>query len=288
MKRAITVGLLVLGSGLLLLWSVQHDGGPSFFQDFGLGLTGQNTTSVVKIQPVVPPVIELIDKEQGSLRTRPRAGTEVESVMELAMEKPPIDESDALHVPSLPSSSFSSMGLALEVAGQGMLTIESESAKKENDTVEENQEEKSYDPAILDTVLCAEKKADSPALKVLQIGREMSLERKEVVQGGCWNYVDTVYNRAGYSEKKRQVVFQGGRETGLYADREMIRPGDWLFYINHDYREARHSAIFVDWLDYEKQIGLMLSYGGEGRGEPASYSAYNLSQVYNIIRPVKE
>ncbi|MCI5121890.1 MAG: hypothetical protein D3908_12000 [Candidatus Electrothrix sp. AUS4] len=284
MKRAITGGLLVLGSGLLLLWSVQQDGESVSFQDVGGELTGQNTSAVVKVQPVMPPVIELVGEEQGAQGTGQGGGSDAASVLELAMGKSPVDETDALQVPA----SFSSIGLALEIAGQGMLTTESESAKKEDDVVEKNQEEKSYDPSVLDAVLCAEKKADSSALKVLQIGREMSLKRKEVVQGGCWNYVDTVYNRAGYSEQKRQVVFQGGRETELYADREMIRPGDWLFYINHDYREARHSAIFIDWLDYEQQIGLMLSYGGEGRGVPARYSAYDLRQVYNIIRPLDE
>lgn len=261
MKRAIKVGLVVLGGGLLLLWKAQHDGWPFFSQGTDTGRSGNGPTAVEKIYPVMPPVIELTGQEQG------------------------VDETNTLHEP-VSSSIGLDAEVAAEVAGQGMLTTEG--TNEESGSEENILGEKSYDPGILDAVLCAEKKADFPALKVLQIGREMSLESKEVVQGGCWNYVDTVYNRAGYSEQKRQVVFQGERETGLYADREMIRPGDWLFYINHDYREARHSAIFVDWLDYEKQIGLMLSYGGKERGEPARYSAYDLSHVYNIIRPLDE
>ena len=234
MKRAITVGLVVLGGGLLLLWKGQQERADT-------GRTGNGSIAVEKVQPVMPPVIEPLNEER-----------DIEGI-----EKG--DGSEAV----LRAKERS--GIGENVLG-----------------------EKSYDPGILDTVFCAEKKADFPALKVLQIGREMSLESKELIQGGCWNYVDTVYSRAGYSEQKRQVIFQGGQKAGLYADREMIRPGDWLFYIHHDYREARHSAIFVDWLDYEKQIGLMLSYGGKERGEPARYTAYNLSKVYNIIRPLEE
>ncbi|MCI5120223.1 MAG: hypothetical protein D3908_03335 [Candidatus Electrothrix sp. AUS4] len=234
MKRAITVGLVVLGGGLLLLWKGQQERADT-------GRTGNGTTAVEKVQPVMPPVIELADEKRGS---------EAESVPEFATES---------------------------------------ASSKERRSIGENVPgEKSYAPEILDAVLCAEKKADFPALKVLQVGREMSRESNELIQGGCWNYADTVYSRAGYSEQKRQVVFQGGQETGLYADREIIRPGDWLFYIHHDYREARHSAIFVDWLDYEKQIGLMLSYEGKERGGPVRYSAYDLSKVYNIIRPLEE
>ncbi len=144
-----------------------------------------------------------------------------------------------------------------------------------------------YDEEILDVLLQAEKNADAHALKVLQTGREMTLKEREVVQGGCWDYVNAVYNRAGCTEEKREIVFQKGKSEE-YADQDMIRPGDWLFYINHGYKEVRHSAVFVDWLDYEQQTGLMLSYGGEGRGEPARYRSYDLSHVYHIIRPLEQ
>ena len=250
MKRAITIGLVVLCGGLLLLWKGQQERRPVFSQGADTGRTANGPTAVEKVQPVMTPMIELVDEERDAERTGRGENAEAEAFSQFLTEN---------------------------------------DSSKEGSGIGENvPDEKSYDPGILDAVLCAEKKADFPALKVLQIGREMSLERKEIVQGGCWNYVDTVYSRAGYSEQKRQVVFQGGQEAGLYADREIIRPGDWLFYIHHDYREARHSAIFVDWLDYEKQIGLMLSYGGKERGEPARYSAYDLSKVYNIIRPLEE
>jgi hypothetical protein len=139
-------------------------------------------------------------------------------------------------------------------------------------------------PAAL---LKAEKKADPRALKVLRAGRKMTLDNKEIIQGGCWNYADAVYARAGYPTGKRKAVFKGGKDKGPYADAALIQPGDWLYYINHSYRGIEHSAIFIAWTDYDKQQGLMLSYGGESRQEPARYSVYDLTNVYNITRPKK-
>jgi hypothetical protein len=276
MKRAITVGLIVIvlgGSGSFLIWKVQqesrrvHGKEPAEFIP-----SDYDPAAVVKVQPFMPPVIELVNEQQlnrqrssvdlRKLQKNPEHG--IESIMEITMEKP--SRKDA--------RKDADSGLGTESASTADAGIK-EPAKK-------------YDQEILDVLFHAEKKADASAQKVLQVGRKMSLEDGEIVQGGCWNYVDTVYNRAGCSGEQRQIVFQGGGDTEQYADKELIRPGDWLFYINHDYREARHSGIFIDWIDYEKQIGLMLSYGGAGSGEPARYKAYDLSHVYNIVRPSED
>ncbi len=254
MKQAIRVGLIVvvLGGGSLLVWKVQHDGWTIQGQDPAeFILTGFNSATIVKVQPFMPPVIEFVDEHKSVAKSVGYVDTDADSVMEVDMEKPSLDEI----IPDLAPE---------ELVAQN------------------------YDLNTLDIIFYAEKKANSQALKVLQIGREMSLESKEIIQGGCWDYVDTVYSRAGYTGDQRRGVFQGGEETERYADRGMILPGDWLFYINHNYREARHSAIFIDWIDYEKHIGLMLSYGGEGRGKPARYRPYDLSHVYSIVRPVKK
>ena len=257
MKRAITVGLIVIvlgGTGSLLVWKVQQDSWRAHEKESAeFVLSEFDSTAVIKVQPFIPPVIEFVDEQQGAIDSKGYPDPEIESVMGNDMEKPSLDET----------------GLVAE--------------EREEESVAQN-----YGQGTLDAVFHAEKKANSQALNVLQVGREISLENREIVQGGCWDYVDTVYSRAGYTREQRRVVFQGGEETGQYADREMILPGDWLFYINHNYRETRHSAIFIDWIDYEKQRGLMLSYGGEGRGEPARYRVYDLSHVYKIVRPVKE
>lgn len=133
----------------------------------------------------------------------------------------------------------------------------------------------------------AEKKADSRGSKVLRVGRKMAVKNKEIVRGSCWNYSNAVYKRSGYPANKRTVIFRGKKSIGPYANVKLIRPGDWLYYINHQYRGVGHSAIFVTWVNRSRKKALMLSYRGQGRREPASYKTYDLSNVYNIIRPKK-
>jgi hypothetical protein len=129
----------------------------------------------------------------------------------------------------------------------------------------------------------AENKATPPARKILQTGRQMALVNGEIIQGGCWDYANAVYNLAGYT-KQRQIVFKGTKQQGPYADVSLIQHGDFLYYVNHSYGDVEHSAIFVDWLDYASKTALMLSYVGEHREQPASYKPYELTHVYQIIR----
>lgn len=129
----------------------------------------------------------------------------------------------------------------------------------------------------------AEQKASPQGRQVLQTGRQMALINGEIIRGGCWDYANTIYNRAGY-KKHRQTVFKGNKNYGPYADSNLIQHGDFLYYVNHSYHESEHSAIFVDWLDYSTKTALMLSYAGERRHQPARYKSYDLSNVYQIIR----
>lgn len=78
-----------------------------------------------------------------------------------------------------------------------------------------------------------EQKTSSPARAVLRTGRIMALEEKTIVRGGCWNWVNTVFIRAGYGSRKHNV-FKGGK-SGPYANSGLIQPGDWLYYINYSY-----------------------------------------------------
>lgn len=132
------------------------------------------------------------------------------------------------------------------------------------------------------------KKAESTAPEdgrvVLETGRVMTLVNGEILPGGCWDYANAVYDRAGYAYGKREQIFKTAK-AGPYADIGQIKSGDWLYYVNHSYGDIEHSAIFVDWIDYEGKIGLMLSYGGENRRQPARYLPYDLSGVYGITRP---
>jgi hypothetical protein len=147
----------------------------------------------------------------------------------------------------------------------------------------ETAEEAPRDTSPMERILRAELRAEPAARKVLQTGRQLALEEQAIIRGGCWNWINTVFKRSGYADQSH-VVFEG-RKKGPYVSQEEIRPGDWLYYVNHAYKRVGHSGLFVHWVDFEKKIGMILSYGGEGRREPARYQTYDLSDVYYIRRP---
>ena len=130
----------------------------------------------------------------------------------------------------------------------------------------------------------AEKSAEPPARNVLFTLRQM-VQNREIVQGGCWDYLHAGFNRAGIPTKRRQTLFSGTLRGGPYAPAELLEPGDWLYYVNHSYNDIEHSGVFIGWTDYEQRQGLILSYAGEGRGEPGRYKVYDLSHVYQVTRP---
>jgi hypothetical protein len=131
----------------------------------------------------------------------------------------------------------------------------------------------------------AERDATPAGARVLAEARVMTVDRKEIVPGSCWDYVNTAYNRAGYPAARRKTVFKGGK-GGPYATAQEIEGGDWLYFINHSYNDIEHSSMFVAWADRNALQGWMLSYAGEGRAEPARYMLYHLDNVYQIVRPV--
>ena len=132
-------------------------------------------------------------------------------------------------------------------------------------------------------ILRAEAKAAAPARKVMQTVRHM-VEQKIVIRGACWDYLDAAFAQAGYPRGKRNIVHKGTKNGGPYAPAAKIKIGDWLYYINHSYHNVEHSGLFIGWTNYRKRQGLIMSYAGEGRAEPARYRVYDLSDVYHIMR----
>jgi hypothetical protein len=130
----------------------------------------------------------------------------------------------------------------------------------------------------------AESQADHKARRILRTGREMTLDEKAVIVGGCWDYVDAVFTRAGFPRGERKIVFKGTLKNGPYANKNALKPGDWIYHINHSYNGIEHSGIFIKWLDKGSATGLLLSYRGEKSRVPARYRGYDLSNVYSIIR----
>ncbi len=150
--------------------------------------------------------------------------------------------------------------------------------------VNHNPSNQDYYELDYDTIMIhAENKADSIGRLILFKGREMTVINAEILPGGCWDYANHVYNRAGFPTNKRKNIFRSVK-AGPYADVDLIQYGDWLYYINHSYGDIEHSAIFVDWVDKENKQALMLSYGGEKRQQPARYLVYDLTSVYQIVR----
>ena len=135
-----------------------------------------------------------------------------------------------------------------------------------------------------DPIITAEKNADVAGKAILEVGRKMALKEKTIVKGSCWDYINEVFKRAGYGTNKK-VVYKS-KKKGPYVNISKIKPGDWLYYINHSYNGVEHSGIFVYWKDYNKKIGVTLSYGGENRKEPGRYREYDLKSVYYITRAV--
>ena len=129
----------------------------------------------------------------------------------------------------------------------------------------------------------AESKATPSAKKVLQKAREMSLVKRVIIRGSCWDYINAVYRRAGFPKKRQKIIFRS-KKRGPFVDLNIIESGDWIYYINYSYGKVGHSGIFVDWVDRKQKLALMLSYAGGRRKTPARYKVYDLSSVYYITR----
>lgn len=128
----------------------------------------------------------------------------------------------------------------------------------------------------------AEMQSSIAAREVISTARKMALNERTIIQGGCWDYLNAVFKRAGVT---RDTIHKGTYGQGPYANSGEIEVGDWLYYINHGYNGVEHSGLFVGWVDEQEKQALILSYAGENRREPARYRVYDLSNVYQIMRP---
>ncbi|MGM8899528.1 MULTISPECIES: hypothetical protein [unclassified Psychrobacter] len=138
------------------------------------------------------------------------------------------------------------------------------------------------DSEYLPLLSSAENQSSTAAREVISTARKMALNERAIIQGGCWDYLNEVFKRAGVT---RDTVHKGAYRQGPYANSNEIEIGDWLYYINHGYNGVEHSGLFVGWVDEAAKQALILSYAGENRREPARYRVYDLSNVYQIMRP---
>lgn len=135
-------------------------------------------------------------------------------------------------------------------------------------------------------ILEAENNAPPAAHAILKQTREMA-EIGEIIRGGCWNYLNTAWNRAGFTANKRKTIFKGSYPNGPFANSNTIQVGDWLYYVNHSYNDIEHSGMFIAWTNKANHEALIFSYAGEHRQTPARYSVYNIDKVYQITRAIQ-
>ena len=107
------------------------------------------------------------------------------------------------------------------------------------------------------------------------------MKSQKIIRGSCWDYINAIYKKSGV--KKRVYIFKS-KKRGPYAPKELFRPGDWVYHINHSYHNIEHSGLFIGWIDKRRYKALMLSYAGENRRVPARFKVYNIDSSYTIIR----
>lgn len=129
----------------------------------------------------------------------------------------------------------------------------------------------------------AEANASAGGRRVLEASRNM-ISEQELHIGGCWNYINAVYDRAGFPSKQRETVYKS-KFNGPYVKSDVIQAGDWLYFVNHSFSESEHSAIFVAWIDEGKKEALMVNYVGGNKKKPGTYKRFILDEVYNVFRP---
>ena len=129
--------------------------------------------------------------------------------------------------------------------------------------------------SIKDTNITLQRDILQNALKFVSSGK--------IIKGSCWDYINAVYNESNITKKDREVIFKS-KSSGKYADKKLLKSGDWIYHINHSYHNIEHSGMFISWVDKDSNKALMLSYAGENKKVPARFRVYNIDKVYNIIR----
>jgi hypothetical protein len=119
---------------------------------------------------------------------------------------------------------------------------------------------------------------------VLATGYRIAFEEKRVVTGSCWDFVNAVYDAAGFPVLGRSTVFLGSQE-GPYADPAVLQPGDWVMHRNLEFGEIEHSSIFVQWIDRENCVARTLDYVGMNRSVTARLTQHRYAKVFAILRP---
>ena len=91
------------------------------------------------------------------------------------------------------------------------------------------------DSEYLPLLSSAEMQSSMAAREVVSTARKMALNERAIIKGGCWDYLNAVFKRAGVT---RDTIHKGTYAQGPYANSGEIEVGDWLYYINHGFIEC--------------------------------------------------
>ncbi len=168
------------------------------------------------------------------------------------------------------------------------LTSEKPETDSEPETTNTITVKDSLENLSLDSLLVIARKnaqSNTSGGSVLKTAVDM-IEQKIIVIGSCWDYINQVYETAGFPGSKREDIFRGSKE-GPLADPALIQPGDWIYFKNLPYGEISHSAIFVEWIDFDRRSALTIEYIGRDRDVPGWFREADITKVYSIFRGVE-
>ncbi|MDG1427316.1 MAG: hypothetical protein P8H56_05215 [Crocinitomicaceae bacterium] len=130
-----------------------------------------------------------------------------------------------------------------------------------------------------------ERELSPEGLEIVRTGYEMTVTTKQLIKGSCWDFINTVYNNAGFSSSSRETIFKGKKGSDQ-IDVSLLQPGDWIYHINYSFQNVEHSAIFICWKDYDKKLAITLSHVGQNKSRAGQFGVYDLRSVYNVMRPL--
>jgi len=126
-----------------------------------------------------------------------------------------------------------------------------------------------------------------PGRHVILTARAM-IARGEALRGSCYRFLSDVFERAGHGGWRTRTVVHSGPRQGPYADLDTIRPGDWLYIVNHPEATpvGTHSVLFVGWEDPSRGEARVIEHPGWSAGATTGRErSYDVSRTYRIVRP---